>query len=242
MNFVLVHGGFHGGWCWREVARLLRGQGHAVSHPTQTGLGERSHLRSNALTLDLYIQDLVQHLVYEDLHDVVLVGHSFGGLAISGAAQHQPQRIRELVYLDALILQPGQTPFGALPPEVVVQRRAACVDLGDMRGFTPPPASGFGIPADHPLAAWVEARLSHQPASLYDSPLNISAPIGNGLRCTYIACTDPVLPAVASSQAWARAQAGWRWHELATGHDAMITAPDALAELLMRIAQGMSQT
>ena len=104
MNFVLVHGGFHGGWCWREVARLLRGQGHAVSHPTQTGLGERSHLRSNALTLDLYIQDLVQHLVYEDLHDVVLVGHSFGGLAISGAAQHQPQRIRELVYLDALIL------------------------------------------------------------------------------------------------------------------------------------------
>lgn len=237
INFVLIHGGFHGGWCWRPVAQLLRAQGHQVTHPTQTGLGERRHLISNGLTLSVFIDDVVNHLVYEDLSDVVLVGHSFGGLAISGAAERVPERIRQLVYLDSLILQPGQTPYGVLPPEVIAQRRQGCMVVDGVRGLAPPPASAFGVGDDHPLAAWVQSHLTPQPESLYDSPLPIKGPVGNGLPRTYIACTAPVIPAVASSQAWAKQQPGWRWMELATGHDAMITAPQALADLLMRIGQ-----
>ena len=109
MNFVLIHGGFHGGWCWRLVAARLRAQGHAVTHPTHTGMGERRHLLRPDLSLDTFIDDLVNHLETEELADVVLVGHSFGGLSISGAADRVPHRIRHLVYLDSLIIQPGQT-------------------------------------------------------------------------------------------------------------------------------------
>ena len=237
MNFVLVHGGFHGGWCWQPVAQRLRAQGHQVSCPTQTGLGERRHLMSNTLTLAIFVQDIVNHLDSEDLRDVVLVGHSFGGLAISGAAEQMPGRIRHLVYLDALILQPHQTPFGVLPPDVVQARRQGCAELDGVRCFMPPPVTAFGIPADHPMASWVQARLTPQPASLYDSPLHLSGPPGQGLPCTYVACTDPALPSVASSQAWARQQPDWCWRELTTGHDAMITDPDRVADLLLQIGQ-----
>lgn len=160
MNFVLIHGGFHGGWCWRLVAQRLRAQGHHVTHPTQTGLGERRHLASNSLTLEIFIQDVVNHLVTEDLRDVVLVGHSFGGIAISGAAERVPERICQLVYLDSLIVQPGQTPYETLPPEVMAQRRQGYEVVDGVRGFAPPPVSVFGIPEDHPEAAWVRLRLS----------------------------------------------------------------------------------
>lgn len=237
MNFVLVHGGFHGGWCWRLVADKLRAQGHQVSCPTQTGLGERRHLISNQLTLDLFVQDIVHHLESEDLREVVLLGHSFGGLSISGAAERVPGRIRHLVYLDALILQPHQTPFGVLPPDVVQARRQGCAERHGVRCFMPPPVTAFGIPPDHPLADWVQERLTPQPACLYDSPLTLSAPPGQGLPRTYVACTAPAMPSVASSQAWVRQQPDWRWRELATGHDAMITDPDGVSEVLLQIGQ-----
>jgi len=238
MNFVLIHGGFHGGWCWRLVAQRLRALGHHVTHPTQTGLGERRHLASNQLTLEIFIQDVVNHLVYEDLTEVVLVGHSFGGIAISGAAERVPERIGQLVYLDSLIVQPGQTPYDTLPPEVMAQRRQGYEVVDGVRGFAPPPVSVFGVPEDHQQAAWVRSHLTPQPECLYDSPLPIKGPLGNALPCTYIACTAPVIGSVVSSQAWAKQQPGWRWQELATGHDAMITAPEALADLLVRVGQG----
>lgn len=236
MNFVLVHGGFHGGWCWRLVADRLRALGHRVSHPTSTGFGERRHLLRADLSLDVLVLDLVNHLQAEELTDVVLVGHSFGGLSISGAADRVPQRIRQLVFLDSLILQPGQTVFGALPPEVVAQRRQSCAQFDGVRCFPAPPVTAFGIPPEHPDAAWVERRLTPQPESLYDSPLALANPVGNGLPSTYIACTNPALPAVASSQAWARAQPGWRWMEMDTGHDVMVTEPQRLARLLVEMA------
>lgn len=236
MNFVLVHGGFHGGWCWRLVAERLRALGHAVSHPTSTGFGERQHLLRADLSLDTLVQDLVNHLQAEELTDVVLVGHSFGGLSISGAADRVPQRIRQLVFLDSLIVQPGQTVFGALPPEVVAQRRQSCRQFDGVRCFPPPPATAFGIAPDHPHAAWVERQLTPQPESLYDSALALGNPVGNGLPCSYIACTNPTLAAVASSQAWAKAQPGWRWMEMDAGHDVMVTEPERLAQLLVEIA------
>lgn len=235
MNFVLIHGGFHGGWCWRLVAARLRALGHTVTHPTHTGMGERRHLLRPDLSLDTFVDDLVSHLETEELADVVLVGHSFGGLSISGAADRVPHLIRHLVYLDSLIVQPGQTPFGALPPEVVAQRRQSCIEFDGVRCFPPLPVTAFGIPSDHPHAAWVQRRLSPQPESVSLSPLNLANPVGNGLPRTYVACTQPQLAAVASSQAWVKSQPGWQWRELQGCHDVMITEPDQLSALLVEI-------
>src|SRR4030095_5416665 len=108
-TFVLVHGAWHGGWCWSRVASILRGRGHIVLTPTQTGVGERSHLLSRSIDLDVFVADIVNVLQWEDLKDVVLVGHSFGGHATSGTADRVPERISQIVYLDAWILENGQT-------------------------------------------------------------------------------------------------------------------------------------
>lgn len=122
MKFVLVHGVWHGGWCWKRVAEILRARGHIVATPTQTGLGERSHLLSPSITLSVFVDDIVNHIKWEDLTNVVLVGHSFGGAAITGAADAVSERIAKLVYLDAAIMKDGETWFSLLPKELVKER------------------------------------------------------------------------------------------------------------------------
>ena len=122
---MLVHGAWHGGWCWSKVATILRGRGHAVVTPTQTGLGERAHLLSRSIDLDVFVTDIANVLAYEDLDDVVLVGHSFGGNAISGVADRMRGRIRGHVYLDAVILENGESAFGRMPADVVASRTRA---------------------------------------------------------------------------------------------------------------------
>ena len=122
-TYVLVHGAWHGGWCWRPVADALRAQGHRVFTPTQTGLGERRHLLSRDITLDVFVDDIANLMEAEELRDAILVGHSFGGIAISGVADRMPEAVRHLVFLDSIVLQPGQSPFGILPAEVVAARR-----------------------------------------------------------------------------------------------------------------------
>ena len=113
-TFVLVHGSWHGGWCWQKVARLLRQPGHEVYTPTLTGLGERSHLATKKSGLELHIQDILNVLEFEDLHEVVLVGHSYAGLVITGVAERAPGRVARLVYLDAFIPHAGQSAFAML--------------------------------------------------------------------------------------------------------------------------------
>ena len=148
-TYVLVHGAWHGGWCWKEVAEGLRGMGHRVSTPTQTGLGERKHLLSKDITLDIFVADIVNHIEAEELNDVILVGHSFGGASITGTADKIPNRIRHLVYLDSLILENGQSPFSKLPPDVVVARRKLVAEQGQGIFVPPPPPTAFGIPENH---------------------------------------------------------------------------------------------
>ena len=154
-TYVLVHGAWHGGWCWRPVAGALRAEGHRVFTPTQTGLGERRHLLSSEITLDTFINDLTNLIEMEDLQNVILVGHSFGGIPISGVADRMPDRIGHLVYLDSLLLESGQSTFGVLPPEVVAARRKLVAEQGLGIAIPPPPVTAFGIPEDHPQAAWV---------------------------------------------------------------------------------------
>ena len=235
-TFVLVHGAWHGGWCWRDVADALRAQGHRVLTPTQTGLGERKHLLSHDVTLDVFVDDVANLFEAEELRDIVLVGHSFGGNAISGVADRMPEAVRHLVYLDSLMIEPGQSPFATLPADVVAARRKLIAEQGYGVAIPAPPPSAFGIPDDHPGAEWVRRRLTPHPAGTYESPLRLENPVGNGRPRTYIACTAPAYGALEASRRWVMRQSGWNWQEIATGHDAMVTAPAELARMLLAVA------
>ncbi len=234
-TFVLVHGAFHGGWCWSRVAEILRASGHVVFTPTQTGLGERRHLLSPGITLDTFVDDICAVLDFEELQDAVLVGHSFGGISISGVADRMPERVRHLVYLDSRILEAGQSMLDADPERSGAWQRIA----QESGGFSirPPPATYFDCP-DPADVAWIARRLTPHPLGTFTSPLNLANPvIGNGRPCTYVACMDPVYPWLEPCRTWARRRAGWGWAEVAAGHDAMVSAPAELAALLVRLAE-----
>ena len=239
-TFVLVHGAWHGGWCWRPVADALRAQGHRVFTPTQTGLGERKHLLSRDVTLDVFVDDVANLMEAEELRDAILVGHSFGGNTISGVADRMPEAVRHLVYLDSMILEPGQIAFEVVPADVAAARRKLAAEQGGGVAIPPPPperlGAVFGIPEGSSEVAWVSRRLTPHPVGTYESPLRLKNPVGNGRPCTYIACTAPIYGPLEASRQWVKRQSGgWRWQEIATGHDARVTAPAELSRMLMAI-------
>jgi pimeloyl-ACP methyl ester carboxylesterase len=205
-----------------------------VFTPTQTGVGERAHLLSRDITLDTFVQDLVAVLEAEELEDAVLVGHSFGGIALTGAAVRVKARIARLIYLDSLIPVSGQTPLGALAPQEAERRRGLAAENGGLS--IPPPEPGFfGIPPG-PAADWVARRMTPHPFGAFDSAITFDGPPGNGLPSTYVFCTNPIYEPLAPSRERARAVPGWQWREFAASHDAMVTHPEATAALLMELA------
>jgi pimeloyl-ACP methyl ester carboxylesterase len=209
--------------------------GHRVSTPTQTGVGERKHLLSKDITLDTFVADVVNHIEAEELNDVILVGHSFGGASITGAADKIPNRIRHLVYLDGGILENGKSVFSTLPPDVVAARRKIVAEQGQGIFIPPPAPTAFGIPENHPSADWVKRRLTPHPVGTYDSPLWIDNPVGNGRPRTYIVCTNPIYGPLEATRQWVKKQEDWKWQEIATGHDAPVLAPAELARMLAAI-------
>jgi len=222
-TFVLVHGSWHGGWCWQKVARLLRQSGHEVYTPTLTGLGERSHLATKKSGLELHIQDILNVLEFEDLHKVVLVGHSYAGLVITSVAERAPGRVARLVYLDAFIPHDGQSAFDMLPGAEKEWRQQAA-EQGDGWLVPPLPPSVMGItdPAD---IAWVQDRLTPLPIFTHQQPYRLTSAAALQLPKTYVLCTGFGFQSTARE-----AQSlGWDYFELETGHDAMITMPDELA-------------
>lgn len=231
-DFVLVHGAWHGGWCWRRVADILRARGHRVTTPTMTGLGERSHLMSRAITLGTFGEDLVRHMRFEEVEDAVLVGHSFGGSPISYAAEIEPARVARLVYLDAAIVFGGETPLSAGPPDVAALRRQMAADFSGGLSLPPPPAEAMGV-RDKTDAAWIERMMTPHPFTTMETPLEIDGPPAADRPAAYIACSDPFYPPLAYSRDRAR-ELGWDMLEIPTGHDAMVTEPLALADLLER--------
>jgi pimeloyl-ACP methyl ester carboxylesterase len=237
-TFVLVAGAFSGGWIWARVAHKLRAAGHSVYAPSNTGLAERSHLLSANVTLETFVKDIAGVIDAEELSDVILVGHSFGGIPISGAAELVASRIKHLIYLDSLVVQPGKSAFDGLPAEVVTARRKAAQDTsGGLSLPVPPPAAfaDLGITQEADVA-WLKRRFTPHPLGAYETPLVVKNAIGNGLPRTYIACTSPVFGPTNPSKAWVKQQAGWNWIEMPTGHLPMVTAPDLLAQTLLKIA------
>jgi pimeloyl-ACP methyl ester carboxylesterase len=229
-TFVLVHGAWYGGWCWRKLAPLLAQAGCEVHTPTLTGLGERAHLAVRETTLQTHVQDLQAVLRMHELRDVVLVGHSYGGMVISLLAERERARIRRLVYLDAFVPDDGQRVVDYLLP---LERREAIVKVGTDTGFVPPvPASALGV-TDAADLAWINARVVRQPFATFTEPIHLTAPAGAGLPRTYIACTAPASGSFGQFATKLRNDPGWRFEELRTGHNAMVTAPRALARALL---------
>lgn len=228
-TYVLVHGAFHGGWVWDTLALELRARGHRVFTPTLTGCGERADLLSPHITIDTFVKDVMQVFTENDLHDVILVGHSFGGLSISGCADRIPERIRQLVFLDSLILENGCSTFGELPPDILAERKEATRASSGL-SIPAPPAAYFGI-TDEAQALWVQDRLTPQPFSTYLSPIVLNHAVGNGLPSVYMECTEPLIRSLGPTRDWVRQQKMTRI-ELKTGHNAMLTATQALCHLL----------
>lgn len=232
--FVLLHGMFHGAWCWSRVTPRLEALGHQAHTPVQTGVGERARELHPGITLQTFVDDLTTYLETHDLHNTVLVGHSFGGHAITGAADRVPHRVRHLVYLDAVFPISGTAPIDASLPEVAAERRASAASTGNL-SLPPAPPAYFGVP-DGPDADWVRQHLTPHPFGTLTTAITFQGPPGNGLPATYIACTDPLYAPLAHARTAARAHPGWAWRELPTGHDAMVTTPGPLADMLLEIA------
>lgn len=231
-TFVLLHGGRHGGWCWKRVAALLRHGGHEIHTPTLTGLGDRAHLLNRSVGLDTHIQDLVATFTYEDLHNVVLVGHSYGGMVVSGAMEDIADRVQTVVLLDAHMPHAGESVFDLNGEE----RAAAMVALADEHGdswYIPPAdASRYGVtdPAD---VAWVNSRMTAQPLKTYQDRIGTTDRVWSHPGM-FIECVPSSLEPHLLARARARSTDDPRFHYrvLHTSHNAMVTDPAAVVELL----------
>jgi len=234
-TYVLVPGGAHGGWCYQKVTRLLQAAGHEVYALTLTGVGERSHLVSAAVDLDLHIQDVVQVLEFEDLRDVVLVGHSYGGMVITGVADRAPDRVGRLVYLDAANPADGQSLLEIARPMMEPARAAGQVIDGVEMVLLPFPEAGrfYGV-TDPDDLAWMDARLTGHPWKCFEQPLRLTDAAKLAALPTYhIVCTSTL--ATRDPDLMARARAAGRLWEIDTGHDLMITEPQAVTDALLQI-------
>jgi pimeloyl-ACP methyl ester carboxylesterase len=232
-SFVLVHGAWHGGWCWKKVTPLLRRAGHEVYTPTLTGLGERVHLASAAVDLSTHIQDVVNILEYEDLQEVVLVGHSYGGMVIAGVADRIPERIAHIVYLDAFVPQDGESVFVLFgEPEPEDQENLPGNDEGWQLPVDEELVNIWLGPADLP---WALSRLAPQPIKTFQEPVHLINRSATATPATYIHCTyQPTGHPFAESIRRAQTM-GWHYWELAAGHDAMVTMPKELVHLLLEV-------
>lgn len=227
-SFVLVHGAWHGAWCWRRVAALLASDGHDVFTPTLTGLAERSHLLSPAINLDTHILDVVNEMKYRELNNVVLVGHSYGGMVVSGVAEKMENAISSLVMLDAFMPENGQSLVDIQPPAAREPILAA-----DRQGATtlpPRPAEFFKV--NEKDRAWVDAQCTPQPIQCFLQKLALTGARERIGKKTYIRATAYPSPYFDAGLASARAK-NWRIHEVACGHDVMLDMPERLTEILL---------
>ena len=233
---VLVHGSWHGAWCWSRVLPLLRSAGADSHAVTLTGVGERAHLMAPTIDLHTHIQDVMGLIEAEELQRVVLVGHSYAGMVITGVADRLQQEraglLVHLVYLDAALPRPGDSWSSAHTEDTRQARIAASQSSGGL-SFPPPDAALFGLTGDD--RDWVNRRQTPQPFRLYQQPLQFDAARVDALPRTFIDCTTPALPTIAPSRERVRREPGWQVIEMATGHDPMVSDPHGLAAHLMAI-------
>ena len=231
--FLLVHGSFSGGWNWKFLAPLLRAAGHDVYTPTLTGLGANTHMvQATRISLATHIDDVANTLFYEDLSDVVLVGHSYAGMIITGVAVKAPKRLAHLVYFDAYLPREGESERDLWPPDQLAKYHE---DVAAGRWFREPLSPAFLGITDPALAQWVQERLTPHPLSTYEDPPPAGTSESAAIPGTYIHCTrGPIAQWTAAFANRAR-ELGWTGYTLDAGHDAQFTHPKELAELLLKI-------
>jgi pimeloyl-ACP methyl ester carboxylesterase len=235
-DYVLVHGAWSGAHTWRKVRPLLWAAGHRVWTPTLTGLGERYHLASPQVDLTTHVTDVVNHVVYEDLQDIVLVGHSYGGMVVTGTLDHLVDRIRHLVYLDAFVPAGGQS----LDDVAGVVRPGNRTGLGAnwlVEGGPRPVPNEPGADAD---AAWSAPRRTPQPIGTLTEKVCLERPLEEyPFTRTYIKATGEPRPAGAAAF-WraadhAQSTPGWRYAEIATDHAIPTRRPEELVDRLLEL-------
>jgi pimeloyl-ACP methyl ester carboxylesterase len=237
-KFVLVHGGGHGGWCFQPLARVLRDNGHEVYAPTLTGLAERAHLFRAGVDLDCHVNDIVALLHYEDLRDTILVGHSYGGMVITGAADRATNRVGHLVYLDAMAPKDGQSLVDVAGPFMAAARAdSRIIDGVEMCLFPSEETLPFYGVVDPLTLDWMRERLTPHPWKCFEQPLHLtnSAALQSVPQSHISTTTFMSLRNVDGL----RAKWDGRVWDIDTGHDLMITEPHKVAELLERVAQLM---
>ena len=242
-TYVLVHGAWHGGWCWKKLVPFLKATGADVFTPTLTGMGERSHLNRHLnpsdITLDMHIEDIVQVLEYEGLKDVVLVGHAYAGMVITGVAEVCPERISHMVYVNGVTPSDGESMVDQLLPVRGPEFTAWVqdqIDNGD--GFLPAPSSadeiqrrwGINNPNDQ---AWTQANVCPQPATAMASPVHMGNPEAVHIPKSFVGGGESGFDSVAERAM----NSGWGVYPVASGHDTMITHSDELAQILISISK-----
>jgi pimeloyl-ACP methyl ester carboxylesterase len=224
-DFVLVHGAWHGAWCWKRILPGLWAAGHRAFAVSLTGTGERAQHLSPTITLHTHVHDVTAVIEAEELQQAILVGHSYAGMLITAVADRCNQCIARLIYLDAVVPQPGESWSSTHAPATQAQRRQAIAATGVI---PPPDPAQFGLSGDD--AAWVARRQTPHPGGVYDEPLHFDAARVAALPRTFIDCTAPALPTVAVIRERVRQEAGWQ-----VSHDAMISAPQALLDALLSL-------
>jgi pimeloyl-ACP methyl ester carboxylesterase len=229
-TFLVCHGAWSAGWAWKKMHPLMQAAGHRLVTPTFTGLGERAHLANPSIDLETHIEDILNVIKYEDLREVALIGHSYGGMVASGVADRARERIAQLIYLDAFVPRDGQSLFDFIEPDR--SRMRALAKAGDGYRVPPNPTPPDTSPAD---VEWLTERRVDMPIKCFETRLKLH----HGeltLPRSYIYATR-IAPADAFGQfaARARQEPGWRYHEIDASHSPHVTAPDTLMALLERI-------
>ena len=236
-TFVLVHGAWHGAWCWRRVARLLTRDGHEVFTPTLTGLGERSHLLAPGINLDTHVLDVANEIKWQELKDVILVGHSYGGMVISGVAERMEKAIAAFVMLDAFFPENGEALIdlsaGPVQEVFLVAQRSGATSL--------PPRSAAAFKVNEKDRAWVDAQCTPQPIGCVLQKLTLTGARERTANHAYIRAAGYPNEPFDRGLAKARAQ-GWRTYEVPCGHDVMLDQPERLAAILREVAADAAAT
>ena len=234
-SYVLVHGAWHGAWAWSKAAPLMRQAGHSVTTPTLSGLGERSHVAAGTSGLAVHVQDIVSHLMMEDLRDVVLVGHSYAGCVVSGVLAARTGRVAHAVYLDAFVPMQGEAlaNFVPLPVKADFERLAS-----QNASVSVPPAASWGERwglTDPALVAWAQPRMTAQAALSFTEQV-LGDPMAEAVRRTYLKCATNPSPQFKNIAAGIQKDSRFKYAEVEGHHDVMLIDPQRFVASLLSLA------
>ncbi len=232
---MLVHGAWHGGWCWDRVEPLLRERGSRTLTPTLAGLGERAQLLDRSVDLETHIAEVCALIAGERLSEIVLVGHSYGGFVISGVAEHLgTDAIAAMVFLDAFVPRDQDSFIGSVTIPAFRQSLEDAVARGDLAVA---PLSAASLKVNERDRAWVDARCTPHPLASMTQRINLGGALERVRRRHYIRASGFRSPMFDDIYGRVGQQTGWELHEIDSGHDAMVDAPEALAALLLDVTE-----